>query len=259
MASNLYGGRTAKRAIVDLGPAPGGVSKARYVATRDLSEYIVKAPSFCLAVGPYIPANELIAAELANAADIPVLPWQFIQLPSGDLGWGSLRVDTADFANMGPTIFASLDEPDMISAVAVFDLWIGNTDRHNGNLLGRRNRRGGGYSLLANDHSHALVREMFDPTQLYQHYQSIPMNAYFRSNVLRANVTLCDHFKETLELIESLDESDIRSIVEGVPDNWMSGSIRKAVADFLIGRAQNLRTLLNQALVLFPQMSGVSL
>jgi len=255
----LRAGRTIRRAVADLGAAPGGVSNARFVATSDWTEYIVKAPTLCAGVGPYIPANELIAAELAVLVDIPVLPWVFIELPSGDLGWGSLRIHTADFARMSPAVAAHLDDSSMFSAIAVFDLWIGNTDRHGGNLLGKRAHVGGGYSLLANDHSHALLREHRVPGDLEGYWNQCGPADFWRCPQLVENVSDCRRLRSTIDSIEAMSDAVIGTVVANVPDDWMSGSVKADLTEVLIRRALRIRSLMQAQMSWFPQTPGVVL
>jgi len=255
----LYGGRTAKRIVADLGPAPGGVTNSRFMATGDLTEFIVKAGSYCSGIGPYIPANEMVDAELANLVDIPVLPWQFLYLPGGELAWGSLRIDNADFAPMSPGMVGLLADATLFSAVAVFDFWICNTDRHSGNLLCRKNRNVSGYALLPNDHSHALIREHFDPAMLAVTYSTVAPVRFFRSPELRQGVIDCGHLRDTIDRIETIPDNAISMVVAGVPDAWMDQAVQVLLTDFLIARARQIRSLLQPHMVLFPNAAGVVL
>jgi hypothetical protein len=249
-------GRAAKRAVIDLGAA-AGASRARFVATADFTEFIVKAPSLCREVGPYIPANEMVCAEIAGVLGIPVLPWEFIELPDGDLGFGSLRMTNADFASMSEPIANQIANPELFSSVAVFDLWVCNTDRHAGNLLARRGRDE--YTLLANDHSHTLIREHMDPATLADSYSRLGPEAFFRSGELRARVMDCRFLRDTLGAVEAFDEQVLRSIVSSVPVAWMSEDVKSQLSEFLLVRARTIRSIFQGVSSFFPKLAGVAL
>lgn len=241
---------------MDLGRAPGGVTGAIFVATADLTEYIVKAPSLCSQAGPYIPANELIAAELATLVGVPALPWELIGLPSGDTGFGSLRMRDADFTAMTDTVADQVLDQGTFGDIAVFDLWIANTDRHRGNLLARRSHSGG-YGLLANDHSHALVRAHMNPLDLSNEYQAIPVTDFFRCQQLRDRVLNNLRLGEVLDRVRDIAEDQVRNVVGGVPPPWLDDDAKQAVSDFLVQRARNIRSMMRTANHLFPNFSGV--
>ena len=259
--SGLLAGRVPRRAVVDLGSAPGGATGARFVATADQTEFIVKSPSASARAGPFVAPNELIGVQLAAMLEIPVLPWEFILLPGGELGFGSLRLDSADFAPMSDSIAAQLTNSTEFCAVAVLDLWICNRDRHGGNLLARRNRhnQGGGYSMLANEHSHALLHGVADPAQLAATYATVPPAQFFRCSQLLGGVVPCSRLGDTLDLVESLPRETVEGVVAGVPDAWMKQSAREHVARFLTDRARNIRVLMQGCVPLFPSLNGITL
>ena len=246
--------RNVIRAEAKLSDA-SGASKGVFVVTRAGDEYLVKAKSLCDMVGPYIPANELVAVELADWLDLPVLAWDYVQLPDGDIGFGSRRMQNAEFGNLNNRMAALLYDPSYLSAIAVFDLWIANTDRHSKNLLCRK-RRGGTYQVLAHDHSHALVREHLDPTKLAEFAANAPREHFFHSDELRAAVRRCARLEATLEMISTVHEDVVRAVVNDVPESWMGAAVKELVIVFLLERSRRIRTLFATVEDLFPNLVG---
>ena len=111
-----FASRAIKKAVVKTGDAQG-TSGAIFVATLAGEEYLVKAKSLCDSVGPFIPANELIAIELAEQLGIPVLGWDFVELQDGDVGFGLRRMKNAEFGRLNSKMLGLLAEPDLLSAI----------------------------------------------------------------------------------------------------------------------------------------------
>ena len=65
-------------------------------------------------------------------------------MPEGEIGFGSLRMANREFAKDEPgDRSATCRTPELFGAIALFDLWLGNTDRHRGNLAGSQGREAG--------------------------------------------------------------------------------------------------------------------
>ncbi|MEX2237920.1 MAG: HipA family kinase [Dehalococcoidia bacterium] len=242
-----------------MGAAPEGVTGAHFVATNDLTEYICKANSFCPpAVGPYVPANEMIAAQLAGQLEIPVLPWEFLELPGGELAFGSLKLSNAEFGPLTSASASQLVAPTLLEALAVFDLFIANTDRHCKNIVARK-AGAGRYQVIANDHSHCLVRGTWDPSNLANVYETILQqqpSAFFSCQELVSRVRNVAKLRETTSKVESIGRGTLQDIVDGVPDAWMDHQVKATMVGFLEDRATNIRTLLNRVRGVFPNLGG---
>lgn len=252
--------KPARRGQILLAEA-SGASGGLFIATSDLTQFLVKFPSRCGASGsPHAPANEVIAAELSTLLDVPSLPWEFVTW-QGETGWGSLRMPNAEFSPVTDEVAHALLEPGLFAAIAVFDLLICNTDRHSRNLLGRRSPKGG-YQLLANDHSHSLLREGLQPANMANAYERViseEPQRFFRCADLRSGVTLCDMLLGTLARVETIGQRQIEYAVDAAPDEWLAPDDKKAVAAFLLERARNIRPLMQRVQPLFPNLAGVQL
>ena len=247
-------GRDVKVAISDLGHA-SGASGAVFVLTSDLTEYIVKTRSAAAKLNPYVPANEVICATLADILGLPVLPWEFIRMPEGEIGFGSLRMANREFARMSPGIVPQLQNPELFGAIALFDLWLGNTDRHRGNLLARKAR--GKYWLLVNDHSHALVHGEALPENLEEVFKTqVRPEDFFRCPELVEGAEVNPVMREKLDAIEGLELTTVEEVVSSVPDDWMRHEDQRRVASFIHGRSREVRALMNDVTDLFPRMKG---
>jgi hypothetical protein len=109
------------------GPPVHGVTGARRV-TMDGFAKVNSAES------PYCVFNEYITSRLANVASIPVPPGGIVQIGS-DLAWVS--VSFADPAGAGPPIVGAeflRKRPSLAARLFAFDVLVGNTDRHGGNV-----------------------------------------------------------------------------------------------------------------------------
>lgn len=108
---------------------------------------------------PYEVANEYICAELARQLRLPVPASFVVELP----GEESTPAFAALAFNLGggrtPPIdpgVAVREEPELCTAVVLFDAWVVNTDRHAGNISFQVARPP--HRLNVFDHSHALFR-----------------------------------------------------------------------------------------------------
>ena len=249
------GGRAVKVAIGELGGA-SGASHAVFVLTSSLTEYIVKTTSAAARLGPYVPANEVICATFADILDLPVLPWDFIRMPGGEIGFGSLRMPSHQFAMMSPGIVADLENAELFGVIALFDLWLCNTDRHRGNLLARR-ARGGKYRLLLNDHSHALVHGRASPENLDEVFKNqVRPDRFFRCPELVSGAEANALMRQKLDVIEGLSLTTIEEVVSSLPDDWMTRQDQQRVASFIHRRSREVRSLMNGVTDLFPRMKG---
>lgn len=102
---------------------------------------------------PYLVANEFIAGRLAMMLNLPIPPGDIVQRDDGRMAYGCLRFGAKGdaLAPIVPEIFAQ-DEPLLSANIVMFDCWIANEDRHEGNLAYARDR----LSPMVFDHDQAL-------------------------------------------------------------------------------------------------------
>ena len=249
-----------RRAVAELGPVGSGATGAFYVQTIDGTEYVAKAKSRYVD-GPYVPANELICADLGAGLGFPVLPTELIVVAGGETAFGSLRMANDEFTPMSSATAAKLLEPEYFSMVAVLDLFVCNTDRHPGNLLARKLRNPRGLRLLAVDHSHALSGPGITPADVpafFAQVDSLAPERYFASHDLREGVYDCQTLRDALGSVEVLHD-EIAGVVASVPSEWLSDQEKEILIKFLQERAPKIRALLQGAQHLFPKLKGAAL
>jgi len=102
----------------------------------------------------YTPLNEWVCANIARKVGIPIPDFKILKDFNGSLLFGS-RWETgiAPFALAYNT--CTLESPEILSSILIFDLIMLNTDRHLNNLFVQNVE--GVYKLLAFDHSHTLL------------------------------------------------------------------------------------------------------
>jgi len=141
------------RVLDDLGAIGRGASAAHYVLAENGIEYIIKGPSFT-PQHPYVAANELLAALIARQLGLPILDFAVVQMGQ-DLFFASAFMQGGTFhPQIRTDLFDRCENKERVYGMLVFDAWICNIDRHDGNLLVRTTRRGGQEhtTLLLNDH-----------------------------------------------------------------------------------------------------------
>lgn len=128
------------------GTPPGGASDTRRV---DLMGY-AKLNS---AGGPLCVVNEYISSKIGGLMGLPVPPGGVVEGPGGGAtAWLTLSFSATPLPPIDPgEVVRKL--PLLASEVVVFDILIGNFDRHAGNLASMS----GGRRLEVFDHSHALL------------------------------------------------------------------------------------------------------
>ena len=120
--------------------------------------FYVKLSSF--APTPYVLANEYICAELARHVRLPIPPHFIARMrTSGEAAFCSLNFNLKGI-DLPPIDAAAAvkEEPDVCTGVLIFDIWIGNTDRHGKNVAFQAERPPNRIGII--DHSHV---PFFDP------------------------------------------------------------------------------------------------
>lgn len=114
-------------AIKSIGGRLGGASGALEV----LLEGIAKDDSS----EPYTVVNEYICSCIAAAVGLPVPPGTIAKKADGSNMFTSMRftVGSTSLPPMDPAELVA-DHPDIAAGIVAFDCWVGNWDRHNGNI-----------------------------------------------------------------------------------------------------------------------------
>lgn len=174
---------------------------------------------------PLLPANEWICTNLAEMSGIAVPTHRIIERSTGTYAFGSrweggvegqqrvLELLTGKIAQPG------IDE--VISRIYAFDLFIHNIDRHPGNYLARKSHKN--WALVALDYSRSLL-----------HHNWPNVGPGFPSqnthNVIRVfqahNSFHHDSANQLLDTIESLPNDLLLKIMDEMPDNWISVTLK---------------------------------
>ncbi|MBA2276767.1 MAG: hypothetical protein H0W06_03305 [Chloroflexia bacterium] len=241
----------------DHGYVGGGVSGARHVLAENGNEYIVKGPSLS-PHEPYIGANEFIAAMLGRALGLPVLDFVLVDLCGNTLFASSwMQKGTWDPAITEHT-FQQCENRDRVYDLVVFDAWVSNGDRHDQNLIVRRQRRPGGQDrlfLLLNDHSRCLIQPNQTPADLLALRNSTP-ERYIMLPFIRDAIVNPGALGDAVAAVEGLGADTIRTCVRLTPEEFLPVAERGLVEDFLIEMRKVLRQLFNASSNAFTALQG---
>lgn len=130
-------------------PVAQGVSDTWYVELRGYAKVTSGGVPFCV-------PNEYVASRIGLVLGIPVPPGGPIKSQDPDQGAAWVTLDFSPKGELLPpadprAVAAAL--PNVAASVIVFDMFIGNTDRHCGNLAFTPSTK----RLDVFDHSHALL------------------------------------------------------------------------------------------------------
>lgn len=126
------------------GPIGQGASNGQWVQLR--AAFKTNQPDQCTVQA------EHIAARIAALLGLPCPGHSLIELPGGEIGFVSLKFGDVH-GNVAPATPPDLamTQPDLSAGIIAFDVLIGNSDRHAGNIA----HAGSGAPIIF-DHSHAL-------------------------------------------------------------------------------------------------------
>ncbi len=235
-----------------------GVSQAQYVLAENGQEYLVKGPS--LAPGePWVAVNELLSAVIGEALGLPILDSVVLEM-GGELLFGSAWMQSGTFdPAITPATLAQCDNLDRIYDLVVFDALLCNEDRHDQNLLVRRRSQATGAEILfmlLNDHSRCLLPPGLNPDMMAAHWLRSGPERYIRLDYVKAQVVARDALGRAVDAAERLDDDLIRTLVRFIPGEWLTATEGKDVADFLMARRDELRTVFNASASEFPALQG---
>jgi hypothetical protein len=195
------------------------------------------------AANPYYIVNEIISAEIGRRVRLPVPPSCAVEDEDGEAFFASLNFNlTGDtLPPVIPPLFAAAFG-DQCADVVVFDIFICNSDRHQGNLSA--DYTAPRFNLF--DHSHALLGYgPFGTDRLIEAEDSLTIEggAWGNRHCLMDEVTDDRHFIKMLERIEGLDDYFIRELVQEVAEYGLTADQVALVTDFLLRRRSKVRQL----------------
>lgn len=188
---------------------------------------------------PLLPANEFIASRLATALGLPV--------PAGDvgrderetLGWVTLEVPNAlNYSPPNPQEVVAR-EPELSAGCIVFDVWVGNHDRHEKNIIYHRNI---GFWLI--DHELALGGAAEDLGTLSSQ-ASLPGRLHFFATARPSEPQIEAWVQRVRKLPVSVVDGTLR---EARARRLVTTAQRDAIRGYVILRQKHLAGLVAQTL-----------
>ncbi|CAN5533784.1 hypothetical protein BH20ACT17_BH20ACT17_13350 [soil metagenome] len=233
-----------------------GASHAHYVRASNGSEYIAKGPIFA-PDQPTVAANEFVAAHLAEAVGLPLLDYRVLDM-NGDLLFASAWMDKGSFATgIEKYLLERCVNQDIVYELVVFDAWLCNTDRHNGNLIVRLPKKPGeAHVVILNDHSHLLVSQ-HEPTPegLLRQLDTSP-RPYVSLPFVREAIVSKKRLGQAVIRAEAVPEAVVRTAVQATPEALLPGPFREVYERFLIERQARLRKVFKENLDVFPNLEA---
>lgn len=215
------------------------------VEGRDGKHYAVKTTGDG---GGKVPASELFCYELAYRVVIPTPSYSLINMPTGELAFGSAweggvvngdkRIDYPTFIHnvlSGNVKVTNLQS--FFSRLYAFDLFVNNVDRHWGNYLWRTSF-GDSLIALAFDFSRACFEVGhvgFEATHPSTKTQIIFSMLNVSKNYIRAEAVAC------LESIRAISSEEVSMIFENFPSTWMSKQDRRSYIDWWSSQSRHDR------------------
>jgi hypothetical protein len=222
---------------------PGGATDSEFCTFRG----IVKTGD---EQSPFLIANEFIAGRLAMMLGLPVPPGAIVQLDDGRQAYGCLRFGAKGDAvpPIVPSIFAH-DEPRLATRIVMFDCWIANPDRHEGNLAYVK----GYMAPMIFDHDQALFGA-FQGRQL-DHLASV-LDLDILNGCLAHQITSESEFSDFAFQIRALCHQSngmLRHVCQDAQDaGVISAEEKSELVDFLEHRSSKLVEMLQK----LPNLKG---
>lgn len=209
----------------------GGVTGARHIALQAVAKH--STPQH-----PSVLINEVICSELGRSLGLPVPPYAIIEDDASEAYFVSLDFNLAGEAlpPADANAFVSV-LPELAWGVILFDSWVINTDRHNGNIAFLQGTSG----VQLFDHSHAIYGD--GPAGL-THFANFAEDPALANDCLAKVVASLDGFAVWKRRIQALPEYMIDQALESAVSVGLSPSLVVPTRTFLLARRSNLETLL---------------
>jgi hypothetical protein len=170
--------------------------------------------------------NEYFCYRLAHAVGITSPGHSLVQLPSGELAFGSRWESGATPTDWWDQIAAGTIPPANIlptlARIYAFDLFVHNVDRHAGNFLVRQQHFG--FAVIAFDYSRSWSYHGIPPPPL-------PMKATDNTVLVQRQLTsLLGQYvssastADVLDNLEAVSTQTITSILSQQPDSWLTNT-----------------------------------
>ncbi len=215
--------------IVELHPSPLGTKHLRFIGSgRDGNDYAIKRISDDKT--GTIPATEFFCYELARLLNITTPEWSVVKLEGDELAFGSVWHGESELDDVlqrikffdGNVGVKNLGE--QLSKIFAFDLFVNNTDRHLGNYLFRTSGYSNNKTIIA-----------FDFGLSWWGYGLGGLDVLDLVCNTQVNFAAITHSKIMIKTQESLkmladiakvNSAEIKTIVDGIPEQWLKLSHR---------------------------------
>lgn len=229
-----------------VGSTPKGYSKPQIIRFSNGLAYVVKFKNN--PTGTRVLANEYIAGTFARHLSLPIVPFEVVtitdefikdhpvlathQFASGNQ-FASLYLDKCrSLSKDSPLETINIRNRHHLAGVIAFDLWIGNTDRKESNIL-LEPLDNGEYDLYLIDHGRCFSETIWTVKTL----KKMPKMAV-ETNVHKWWASLLqsqNELNESIERIMSLPEELIHEVIQSTPHDWdVSEREREALVTHLL-------------------------
>lgn len=259
------------KADYEIGRARGGVSQARFFVCENGDEYILKGKHFSPTM-PHVAANEFIAAEIGGHLGLPILDHRTVSW-RGDLYFGSRMIGATNFLRSTDLkLVQGCLNAERIYNMLVFDVWLCNTDRHEGNIVVRVTKDQSGndeYRLIFSDHSHCILAPTNDPQHPLTTISDLaslatsglsssvcPNMPYIRAKLVTDMVVDVALLRTAIDGVAKMPDHVVRGVLSRVPPDFLPESERRAIENFLLQRRKRLKQVFRDNIQMLAKLSG---
>lgn len=204
--------------------------------------------------GP-LSANERIAYEIGELLGLPVMPVQFYNYHGlrGHLAWAVPQTakpwSLLDWSiKRHPEKF--FRQPDLLQRMFVFDVFIYNHDRHEGNVLVTERSYYGAHDVYLIDHDLAIFG-IYGKWRTYRwwHRAWADCGVFLRIPEVKNMVTRFEQLEPTVAAIEGIPRQKIEAVVDGIRDldeGHLDHFEAHTIKQMLLRRQESLRGMLKR-------------
>lgn len=240
-----------------------GCSRSLYVLADDGNEYQAKGE---LHKFRHVATNELVAVRLAKRLGLSVRD-HAVLARGRKLYFGSRWMAPGSFH---PTVSEDLlnmcTNNESAYELAVFDTWICNQDRHEGNLIALCSGAAAPgkfkicpaitHLMVATDHDGAFLSDNREPSQFVSQLTNSGVAEYVQLPWVRKSVINPTRLGLAIQKAESVSRDELSSIVHSVPEELLPKEDAGQWIDFLVSRRDGLRALFERHRGLFYSLNA---
>lgn len=197
------------------------------------------------------PANEILAYLLAIRLNLPTAKTQlaYVEGTAGILifpvpgqGYPWERLTREERADLEQSFF----HPRELIKVLVFDTWIINDDRTRRNLFYTRLPGESKYRFFLIDHGASLLSLRRRNEKTWQEAKWNLVEQFARITDITGQIGTINDLEQPISQIEAIGDSEIFTIVNQIPEEFLSPLLARATIELLITRRDALRKMFAQ-------------